>query len=123
VWESTSTVYQSVVRDSPRSYFGPAIAAGYALAEGRFDDALEAYRRAARILPTDNRLTLHAAEVAYRLGRFALVDTLVAHMDSTCEHCETFYKAAALEARWRGRTAWSDWLLRHLTAQLAAHRS
>jgi hypothetical protein len=123
VWESTSTVYQSVIRDSPRSYFGPAIAAGYAQAEGRFDDALEAYRRAARILPTDNRLSLHAAEVAYRLGRFALVDTLVAHMDSTCAHCETFYKAAALEARWRGRTAWSDWLLRHLAAQLAAHRS
>jgi len=123
VWESTATVYESVVRDSPRSYFGPAVAAGYAQLEGRFDDALEAYRRAARILPTDNRLTLHAAEVAYRLRRPALVDTLVAHIDSTCVHCDTFFQAAALEARWRGQTAWSDWLMQHLAAHQADRRS
>jgi tetratricopeptide (TPR) repeat protein len=123
VWESTEAVYQSVVRDSPRSYFGAAIAARYAETEGRFDDALEAYRRAARLLPADNRLSLHAAEVAFRLGRAALVDSLIAHVDSTCVNCVTFYEAAAMEARWRGRTAWSDWLARHLAARIAEHRS
>jgi len=123
VWESTTTVYQSVVRDSPRSYFGPSIAARYAESEGRFADALEAYQRAARILPTDNRLNVRAAELAYRLGRMSLVDSLIAHVDATCVNCVTFYQAAAMEARWRGRTAWSEWLLKHLAAEMAARRS
>jgi len=122
VWESTTSVYRSVVRDSPRSYFGPLIAGGYAVTEGRLTDALEAYRRAARILPTDNRLTLRAAEVAYRLRMPALVDSLVAHVDSTCVHCQTFFEAAALEARWRGQAGWSDWLDRHLAAHRAGPR-
>jgi hypothetical protein len=123
VWESTTSVYQSVVRDSPRSYFGPLIAGGYAVTEGRLTDALEAYRRAARILPTDNRLSVRAAEMAYRLRMPALVDTLVAHVDSTCVHCETFFEAAALEARWRGQAAWADWLKRHVAAHRARPRS
>lgn len=123
VWESTTTVYQSVVNDSPRSYFGPTIAARYAEADGRYDDALDAYRRAARLLPTDNRLNLRAAEVAFRLGHTALVDSLIARIDSTCVNCVTFYEAAAMEARWRGRTVWSDWLSKHLAARLAEHRS
>src|SRR5207247_2151618 len=41
VWKSTETVYQSVLRDSPRSYFGPMVDARYAEREGRYADALE----------------------------------------------------------------------------------
>jgi len=38
-------------------------------------------------------------------------------------NCVTFYQAAVMEARWRGRTVWSDWLSRHLAARIAEHRS
>ena len=122
VWESTETVYQSVLRDSPRSYFGPMVDARYAEREGRYADALEGFRRASRILPADTRLSLRAAELAYRLGRPVLADTLLAHIDSTCVHCQTFFEAAAIEARSRGEAAWADALLRHLAA-LQARRA
>ncbi len=120
VWKSTDTVYQSIVRDSPRSYAGPLFGGTLAEGEGRYADALEAFRRAAQILPTDNRLTLRAAELAYRLERPALADTLLAHIDSTCIHCEAFFQGAALSARSRGLTAVADSLLRHLVALKAA---
>src|SRR2546422_1409848 len=65
-WKSTETVYQSVLRDSPRSYFGPMVGARYAERDGRYADALDGFRRAARIMPADNRMSLRAAEVADR---------------------------------------------------------
>ncbi len=120
VWKSTETVYQSIVRDSPRSYAGPMFGGTLAEGEGRYADALAAFRRAAQILPTDNRLTLRAAELAYRLERPALADTLLAHIDSTCIHCEAFFQGAALSARSRGLTTVADSLLRHLVALKAA---
>ncbi len=120
VWDSTATVYQSVVRDSPRSYFGPVRAAIYEESEGRLADALQAYRRAASILPSDTRLPLRAAEMAYRLDLRALADTLLGRIDSTCVHCETFFQAAAMEARSRGQTGFADALLAHLEALKAA---
>lgn len=116
VWKSTNEVYQSIVRDSPRSYAGPMFGGVLAESDGRYADALDAFRRAAQILPTDNRLTLRAAELAYRLGRPALADTLLARIDSTCVHCETFFQAAAINARARGLTTVADSLLRHLAA-------
>jgi len=122
VWKSTETVYQSVLRDSPRSYFGPMVGARYAERDGRYADALDGFRRAARIMPADNRMSLRAAEVAYRLNRPAVADTLLAHIDSTCIHCETFFEAAAIEARARGQTVVADSLLRHLEALKAARR-
>jgi hypothetical protein len=122
VWESTETVHASVLRDSPLSYFGAMVGARYAEREGRYADALEGFRRASRILPADTRLSLRAAELAYRLGRPLLADTLLAHIDSTCVHCQTFFEAAAIEARSRGELAWADALLRHF-ASLQATRA
>src|SRR3989454_5967797 len=98
VWKSTETVYQSVLRDSPRSYFGPMVGARYAERDGRYADALDGFRRAARIMPADNRMSLRAAEVAYRLNRPAVADTLLAHIDSTCIHCETDRKSTRLNS-------------------------
>jgi len=60
--------------------------------------------------------------LAYRLNRPAVADTLLAHIDSTCIHCETFFEAAAIEARTRGQTVVADSLLRHLEALKAARR-
>src|SRR3989442_4170277 len=88
----------------------------------RWADAVEGFRRASRILPSDTRLSLRAAELAYRLDRPAVADTLLAHIDSTCIHCETFFEAAAIEARARGQTVVADSLLRHLQALKAARR-
>lgn len=122
VWKSTDTVYQSIVRDSPRSYVVPMIGGVFAERDGRHAEALEGYRRAAQIVPTDNRLSLRAAEMAYHIGRYALADTLLAHIDSTCIHCETFFQAAAVDARARGLTVEADSLLRHLAALKGSRR-
>src|SRR2546422_10436194 len=100
--------------------FGPMVGARYAGREGRSAAAPDGFGRAARIMPADNRMSLRAAEVAYRLNRPAVADTLLAHIDSTCIHCETFFVAAAIEARARGQTVVADSLLRPLHALQAA---
>src|SRR3989449_4997926 len=46
--------------------FGPMVGARYAERDGRYADALDGFRRAARIMPADNRMSLRAAEVADR---------------------------------------------------------
>jgi Flp pilus assembly protein TadD len=95
---------------------------GAVLAErdGRYGEALEGFRRAAQLMPADNRLSLRAAEMAYQFRRPALADTLLGHIDSTGIHCDTFYERAALDARARGLASVAGSLLRHRAALEAA---
>jgi hypothetical protein len=121
VWRSTLTATLSVLEDSPRSYFGPAQMIGIYLQDGRPHEALDAFRRSISLYDRVPPVYLVGADVAFKLGRPQLADSLLARMEQLCERCLYYYRLEAVTALARGDTAIADSFLVRLRHAETGH--
>ncbi len=108
IWRNSRTVTLSVLEDSPRSFSGPARMVGIYLAEGRPEDALEAFRVSTRIYDRAPPVFVQGADAALMLGRSQLADSLLARMEQLCHRCVQYYHYEAGTALARGDSAVAD---------------
>ena len=108
IWRNSRTVTLSVLEDSPRSFSGPARMVGIYLAEGRPEDALEAFRVSTRLYDRAPPVFLQGADAAFVLGKPRLADSLLARMEQLCDRCVQYYQFEAATALARGDSAVAD---------------
>jgi len=111
VWHDDFSVTQSILKDSPESYRGPARAAAIFQSHRQPERALAALRIAARIYDRDPTLFIAGADAALTLGQSHLADSLLARAELLCSRCPGNYRTQALAARARGDSAVADALL------------
>ncbi len=112
VWHDDVAVTLSTLEDSPDSYRGPARMGALYQSRGDAARALESFRIASRTFDRDAALHVAGADAAFRLGRPALADSLLARAEQICYHCSGLYRTQALAARARGDSAVADSLLK-----------
>jgi uncharacterized membrane protein len=108
IWRNSRTVTLSVLEDSPRSFSGPARMVGIYLAEGRPEEALEAFRVSTRIYDRAPPVFVQGADAAFVLGNSRLADSLLARMEQLCLRCVQYYQYEAGTALARGDSAVAD---------------
>lgn len=109
VWRDQGTVVRSELRDSPRSFAGPAQMTILELVDHRPAQALESFRRAMAL--TDLKLPwLYAAgaEAAFATGQAVVADSILDRLEAGCPRCTAYYRTAAAIARIRGYPAAAD---------------
>jgi len=111
VWHDDFSVTQSILKDSPESYRGPARAAAIFQSHRQPERALAALRTATRIYDGDPTLFIAGADAALTLGQSRLADSLLARAEQLCYRCSGSYRTQALAARSRGDSAIADSLL------------
>jgi len=111
VWHDDFSVTQSILKDSPESYRGPARAAAIFQSHRQPERALAALRTATRIYDGDPTLFIAGADAALTLGQSRLADSLLARAEQLCYRCSGSYRTQALAARSRGDSAVADSLL------------
>jgi hypothetical protein len=111
VWHDDFSVTQSILKDSPESYRGPARAAAIFQSHRQPERALAALRTATRIYDGDPTLFVAGADAALTLGQSHLADSLLARAELLCSRCSGYYRTQALAARSRGDSAVADSLL------------
>jgi len=111
VWHDDFSVTQSILKDSPESYRGPARAAAIFQSHRQPERALTALRTATRIYDRDPTLFIAGADAALTLGQSRLADSLLARAELLCYRCSGSYRTQALAARSRGDSAIADSLL------------
>jgi hypothetical protein len=111
VWHDDFSVTQSILKDSPESYRGPARAAAIFQSHRQPERALAALRTATRIYDGDPTLFIAGADAALTLGQSHLADSLLARAELLCSRCSGYYRTQALAARSRGDSAVADSLL------------
>jgi len=111
VWHDDFSVTQSILKDSPASYRGPARAAAIFQSHRQPERALGALRTATRIYDRDPTLFIAGADAALTLGQSRLADSLLARAELLCYRCSGSYRTQALAARSRGDSAIADSLL------------
>ena len=111
VWHDDFSVTQSILKDSPESYRGPARAAAIFQSHRQPERALAALRTATRIYDADPTLFIAGADAALTLGQSRLADSLLARAEQLCYRCSGSYRTQALAARSRGDSAIADSLL------------
>ena len=111
VWHDDFSVTQSILKDSPESYRGPARAAAIFQSHRQPERALAALRTATRIYDRDPTLFIAGADAALTLGQSRLADSLLARAEQLCYRCSGSYRTQALAARSRGDSAIADSLL------------
>ena len=111
VWHDDFSVTQSILKDSPESYRGPARAAAIFQSHRQPERALAALRTATRIYDRDPTLFIAGADAALTLGQSRLADSLLARAELLCSRCPGSYRTQALAARSRGDSAIADSLL------------
>jgi len=111
VWHDDFSVTQSILKDSPESYRGPARAAAIFQSHRQPERALAALRTATRIYERDPTLFIAGADAALTLGQSRLADSLLARAELLCYRCSGSYRTQALAARSRGDSAIADSLL------------
>ena len=111
VWHDDFSVTQSILKDSPESYRGPARAAAIFQSHRQPERALAALRTATRIYDRDPTLFIAGADAALTLGQSRLADSLLARAEQLCYRCSGSYRTQALAARSRGDSAVADSLL------------
>ena len=111
VWHDDFAVTQSILKDSPDSYRGPARMAAIYQSHRQPERALAALRIAARTYDRDPTLFIAGADAAFTLGRPGLADSLVLRAEQLCYRCPGAYRTQALAARSRGDSAVADSLL------------
>jgi hypothetical protein len=111
VWHDDFSVTQSILKDSPESYRGPARAAAVFQSHRQPERALAALRTATRIYDRDPTLFIAGADAALTLGQSRLADSLLARAEQLCYRCSGSYRTQALAARSRGDSAVADSLL------------
>ena len=122
VWRDVNTVVLSELEDSPRSYDGPAKMVVLYLNAHQPARALEAFQQATRIYDqTLPWLYVTGAEAAFKIGRLALAESLLARLERACVRCEHYYEYEAEAALARGDTAVADTLLARAKRSVAAH--
>ena len=121
VWRDVNSVVKSELKDSPRSYDGHAKMVVLFLNNHQPERALEAFQQATRIYDqTLPWLYVTGAEAAFKVGRLALADSLLARLERACVRCEHYYEYEAGAALARGDTAIADTLLARAQRSVAA---
>jgi hypothetical protein len=106
VWRDDRRVVQSELRDSPRSYAGPAHMVALFLNAHRPALALEEFRRAVAIYDrTLPWVYVTGAEAAITAGFPRTADSLLARLERVCTDCAHYYRYEAEAASARGNTA------------------
>jgi hypothetical protein len=113
VWRNDRTVILSILDDSPRSYSGPMAVGAIYLTTRQPEKALAAFDSAAAIFPIEGRPYLLGGHAALMLRRYALADSLFAHVDALCYPCGGLYRTEAGAALQMGDTAVAESLLAH----------
>lgn len=111
VWHDDFAVTQSILKDSPESYRGPARAAAIFQSHRQPERALATLRIATSIYDRDPTLFIAGADAALTLGQSHLADSLFARAELLCSRCPGSYRTQALAARSRGDSAVADSLL------------
>lgn len=111
VWHDDFSVTESILKDSPESYRGPARAAAIFQSHRQPERALAALRTATSIYDRDPTLFIAGADAALTLGKSRLADSLLARAELLCSRCPGYYRTQALAARSRGDSAVADSLL------------
>lgn len=114
VWRNNGALALSMIADAPRSYRSWDHLGWELLWARKYVRALESFRRAGDIYPTDARVHLAGAHMAYVLNRPALADSLLARADSACPRCPMAYRNQASAARMLGDSAAAEYLLNHV---------
>jgi hypothetical protein len=122
VWRDDMSVTLSILEDSPRSYRGPARAAGVYQGRRQAGKAREAYLAAIAMYDKEPALFVGAAASAFTVGRAAEADSLLAQTVPRCGACAQEYAFQITIARWLGDSGVADSLAAHQRAQAAAAR-
>jgi hypothetical protein len=106
VWRDDRRVVRSELRDSPRSYAGPAHMVALFLNAHQPAMALEEFRRAIGIYDaTLPWVYVTGAEAAITAGFPRTADSLLARLERVCTDCAHYYRYEAGAALARGNTA------------------
>jgi hypothetical protein len=111
VWRDDHEVIRSELRDSPRSFDGPARMIAVYLGVHQPAKALEAYRLAAATYDRLPWLYMWGADAALVAGRPALADSALARLEQLCYRCDYYYAFEANAARGRGDSAVAEAIL------------
>jgi len=111
VWRDDFAVTESILRDSPESYRGPARMGAIYQSHRQAERALAALHEAMRIYDRDPTLFIAGADAALTLGNSRLADSMLARAELLCHRCSGSYRTQALAARSRGDSAVADSLL------------
>ncbi|HKW39875.1 MAG TPA: hypothetical protein VJN39_01375 [Gemmatimonadales bacterium] len=106
VWRDDRSVVRSELRDSPRSYAGPAHMVVLFLNAHQPGLALEEFRRAIAIYDaTLPWVYVTGAEAAIAAGLPRTADSLLTRLERVCTDCEHYYRYEATAALERGNAA------------------
>lgn len=122
VWRDDMSVTLSILEDSPRSYRGPARAAGTYQGRGQARKAHEAYLAAISMYDKDPALFVGAAATAFAIGQARKADSLLAQTPHRCGSCTQEYAFQITIARWLGDSSVADSLAARQRAQADATR-